>query len=58
MTNSDHSEGPLRDCFHHRKVGNLSPLFFTGKEFVQNVDCIREDLTPMIQATEQTTGKF
>ena len=58
MTNSDHSEEPLRVCFHHRKVGNLSPLFFTGEEFVQNVDCFFEELSLSSQFNERTTSKF
>jgi len=58
MTNSDLSHGPVRGCFDHRKVGNLSPLFFTGEEFVQNVDCFFEELSLSSQFNERTTSKF
>lgn len=58
MTNSDLSQGPVRGCFHHPKVGNLSPLFFTGEEFVQIVARFFKALSLSIQANERTTSKF
>jgi len=33
-------------------------LFFTGEEFVQNVDCFFEKLSLSSQFNERTTSKF